>query len=133
MLFSLAGDDDNEPVSVSVDNCNDEYCEVKRSVPANLQLTFKGTEDATALTGDVKAQIAGMWIPFNLDSSKANVCKNLIKGSCPVSEDSEATYILKIDIPRIAPIGTRTTVQVRIFDQKKNIVVCTRFPVKVVN
>lgn len=116
---------------MNVDNCNDEECEVKRSVPAKMQLTFKTIKEATKLSGEAKALVAGSWFPWPLGGS-SDVCKNLIKGSCPIPANSEATYALIITIPNIAPIGFKSVVQIRVTDQDKNVVACTRFPVHVI-
>lgn len=127
----ILGDNDKEAISVKIDNCNDEYCEVKRSTPAKLEITFAPDTDSTELTSAIHAQIAGQWIPWPL-GPQSKVCANLSKGKCPLAANTEATYVVNIKIPIIAPIGTRTVVQVRISDQNKGVAACTRFPVKVV-
>lgn len=127
----ISGDQDPEAILVKVENCNDNYCEVKRSTPANMEITFKTTKEATDLSGTIHAQVGGKWIPWPLGAA-SKVCKNLIKGECPIAENTEATYGVSIKIPIIAPIGTKTVVQVRVSDQDKNVVACTRFPVLVV-
>lgn len=120
-----------EPISVKIDNCNDEYCEVRRSQPAHLALTFKPSIDASTLTSAVSAQFAGRWMPWPL-GAQSKVCDHLANGiKCPVKANQEATYNLDITIPRIAPVGTQTVVQVRIVDTTKSVVACTRIPVLV--
>lgn len=130
-LNFFSGDQDPEAIAVNIDNCNDKYCEVKRSTPAKMELTFKPTKEATNLSGAIHAQIGGTWIPWPLGSA-SKVCNNLVKGECPVAANVEATYGVSIKIPIIAPIGTKTVVQLRVTDQDKNVVACTRFPVLVV-
>lgn len=116
---------------MKVENCNDEYCEVKQGVPARMEITFSPDNQATDLNAAIKAQVAGQWIPWTL-GGQSKVCKFLTKGTCPVEANEEATYGVDIKIPIIAPIGTRTVVQVRLTDQNKEVVACTRFPVLVV-
>lgn len=128
ILFS--GDDETEPIAVFVENCNAQACEVKRNIPAKMQLTFKASKELSKLEGNVQAQVVGIWIPW-LIGSESKVCKNLTKGTCPIPANTEATYGLTITIPGIAPSGTRTIVQVSINDQKNNVIACTRFPVVV--
>lgn len=106
---------------------------MKRGVASKMDLTFKTTEEATKLEGSIKAQIAGIWMSWPIPSKSADVCQNLIKGTCPVPANDEATYSLSFKIPGIAPPGTRTVVQLRVIDQNKKAVACTRFPVLVVS
>ncbi|XP_031616847.1 uncharacterized protein LOC116336836 [Contarinia nasturtii] len=122
---------DPEAVSVHVDNCNDEYCEVKRSTPANMELAFRTVKEATNLSSTVRAQVAGKWFPWPLGSA-SKVCNNLKTGSCPVPANTEATYGFSIKIPIIAPVGSKPLIEIKITDQDKTVVACTRFPVLVV-
>lgn len=127
---TIAGDKDPQAIKISVENCNEEYCEVKRNTPAKMEFTFKPTKQATELTGTVNAQVLGTWIPWPIGAA-GKVCKNLVNGECPVAENTEATYRLNFKIPGIAPVGTKTVVQFRITDQTKATVACVRFPVLV--
>lgn len=115
---------------MNVPNCNNEYCEVKRNVESKMEMKFKTDSAATMLNSQVKAQIAGIWIPWPL-GPQSKVCDHLSQGKCPLSANSEATYSMSMTIPGIAPVGTRTTIEFSILDQSKNVVACTRFPVKV--
>lgn len=130
--FSL-GDEDAEPVTVNAENCNDQFCEVRRGIVSKFEMTFKAITEATKMSSSFKAQIAGTWISWPISGESSDVCKNLIQGKCPVPANSEATYRLNFKIPTIAPIGTRTIVQLRITDQNSKGVACTRFPVLVVS
>lgn len=93
---------------------------------------MKLDSDATSLTAALKAQFAGAWIPWTL-GKQAKVCDNLLNGQkCPVKTGDEITYAPEVSIPRIAPVGTKVLVQIRITDDKRKGVVCTRIPVMVV-
>ncbi|XP_055312704.1 uncharacterized protein LOC129574568 [Sitodiplosis mosellana] len=129
VVFSKC-DQDPEAVKVVIDNCNDNYCEVKRSQPAKMEVTFKTAKQATELTGTIHALINGVWIPWPMGAA-GKVCRNLSKGQCPVAENTEATYAVSIKVPFVAPVGTKTVVQIRISDQDKTVVACTRIPVLV--
>lgn len=131
MMLHFSGGQEPEPAAVILETCSDQVCEVTRNVPAKMELTIKPTTEATKLEGSIHARIAGIWIPW-ITGSESKVCKNLIKGKCPISANSEATYSLSLNIPFIAPVGTKTNVKVRITDQNNNVVACTHFPVIVV-
>lgn len=130
-IFGFSGGQDPEAVSVFVENCNDQYCEVRRNTPAHMELTFQPVNEAKTLNAAVSAQVAGAWFPWPLGSA-SKVCNNLKEGSCPVAANSQATYSFSIKIPGIAPIGTKPLIQIKITDQNKKVVACTRFPVLVV-
>ena len=124
---AISGDQDPEAIKVSVENCNEKHCVVKRSTVAKMEFTFKPTKQATELTGDVSARILGKWIPFKIGAA-GKVCKNLVTGECPVAENTEATYGLNFEVPWYAPVGEKP-VQFRITDQRKHTVACVRFPI----
>lgn len=127
----ITGPDAKAPIDVSVGSCNNEYCEVKRNTPAKIDMTFKSDKEETKLKASVHAQIAGAWIPWPL-GRQSNVCDNLTNGKCPLAAETKATYSFAITIPIIAPVGTRTVVELRLKDQSNDVIACTRFPVLVV-
>lgn len=128
---SILGEQEKEPISVKVENCNENFCEVKRNIPSKMEVTFAPDSEATVLSAAVHAQVAGQWIPWSI-GSQSKVCDNLTKGECPLAPNDQATYELSVKIPIIAPIGLKTIVQIRISDQNKKVAACTRFPVQVV-
>lgn len=104
---------------------------MKRDQPSKMELTFKLAADAASSTAEVKAQLGGTWFPWSLGKD-AKVCDNLLNGKkCPLKQGDEVTYALGITIPKIAPVGAKVLVQIRLTDDKKKGVVCTRFPVLV--
>lgn len=111
-------------------NCNDNYCEVKREQAAELSVGFSLPNDASKLTASIKAHVAGIWVPWTL-GDYSDVCGHLTQGQCPVNNGSEIKYGLRLSIPKIAPVGTKTTVQLSIADEKKRIVSCLRMNVHV--
>lgn len=123
----VSGDQHPEPIEVSVENCNEEYCIVKRKTVAQMEFTFKPTKQATELIGDVSARILGKWFDFKIGAA-GKVCQNLVKGECPVEVNTEATYRLNLEVPFYAPVGKKL-VQFRITDQTKHTVACVRFPI----
>lgn len=131
-LRLYVGVNEPEPVSIKVDNCNDEYCAVKRGVPAHMEMTFAPKTESDNLKASANAKFAGMWMPWSLEK-QANVCNYLSNGvKCPIKAQQKATYYLDFKIPSIAPVGTQTAVQLRIVDSAKSVVACTSFPVTVV-
>lgn len=123
------GDSDAEPTSVKVDNCNDQYCEVKRGSSAKIEMTFKLAADVNALTAEGKGELNGKWVNYSL-GKQAKVCDNLLDGKkCPLKSGDEVTYAAAIAVPKLAPVGTKLLVQLRITDDKKKGVVCARVPV----
>lgn len=104
---------------------------MKRNEASEMEFTFKPDTDATELNGALQAQVLGVWFPWPL-GDQSMVCDSLITGQCPVKADTEATYGISVKIPSIAPAGTKTLVELRITDQAKAVVACTRFPVLVV-
>lgn len=97
-----------------------------------MQLTFESPKEIeSATTAAAHAQFAGSWLPWGL-GEQAKVCNHLTDGAkCPLKPNERVTYDLNINIPRIAPVGTKTVVEIRITDQTKEVIACTRFPVKV--
>lgn len=129
-FFYFIGEEEVEPVEVKVSNCNENFCEVKRGTAANMEMTFKSIHKSTLLEGGVKSLVSGTWMRWPIGAASV-VCNNLHKGVCPVPANTEATYALDIHIPKFAPVGFKTVVQVRITDQDYNVVACTRFSVHV--
>lgn len=131
MKWKTKGKDDPYPADISIDGCTDNYCAVNRDQPASLTIRFASQYNTEKLTASIKAQVAGLWLPWKL-GSQSNVCDNLIEGNCPVESGSGVRYRLNISIPRIAPIGTKTQVELRVQDDKKRTTVCLRVKVLVI-
>lgn len=82
------------------------------------------------MQAEVHALIASIWIPWPMGTA-SKVCKHLTEGNCPLKPNTKAIYEYTMKIPAIAPIGTKTTVELKIRDDDDNVVTCTRFPVLV--
>lgn len=96
-----------------------------------MELTFKPKKTVTTLSGSIHAQVAGMWMPWML-GNQSKVCDNLLNGKkCPVEQDQEVTYKLNITIPRIAPVGTKVLVEIKVTDNTRTSIVCTRVQILV--
>lgn len=93
-----------------------------------MELTFKTDSEATDLRAKVRAQVAGMWLPWPL-GKLSKVCENLTNPKCPLPANTEAKYTFSVKIPSIAPVGTKVVVEYKIVDQNKKNVACTRIPV----
>lgn len=124
----ILGEGQKEPISIDIDNCNDEHCSVKRNEVSKMVITFKTDSEATDLRAKVRAQVAGMWLPWPL-GKLSKVCEHLTNVKCPLPANTEAKYTFAVTIPSIAPVGTKVVVEYKILDQKKNNVACTRIPV----
>lgn len=96
-----------------------------------MQISFQSSTELKSVTASIHAYIFGNWIPWRL-GTKSNVCNHLENGAkCPIKANEKATYVLLMDIPRVAPVGTKTVVQLRLVDNQKAAIACTRFPVLV--
>lgn len=126
--LTTGGNGMKEPVSVQVDNCNEEYCEVKRNFPAKIDITFQSETESTNLNASVRVLVAGIWVPFYL-GGQSKVCDHLSEGKCPLPANTKATFSLGATIPSITPVGAKTVVEVKVVDQTKTAVACTRVPV----
>lgn len=120
-----------KPISIQVDNCNDQYCEVRRGESSAIKLKFRTVTQAIKLKASLKAQIAGFWIGWSL-GKQSNVCKFLENASCPVPANTEAVYSMDFTIPSQAPVGTNTVVKLEIESQDGQLLSCVQFPVVVV-
>lgn len=96
-----------------------------------MKMAFKTKSEATKLKASLQAQIAGLWLNWSL-GKQANVCNHLSNGKCPVAANTEVIYSVDVTIPVIAPVGTRTTIKLKIADQDNKVVSCIQFPVLVV-
>lgn len=129
--FSLIGNNEKEPVSITVEHCNEKNCEVSRDSPSRMEFTFKTEKEAKVLTGKVSAYM-GVWVPYPNLGDASKVCNNLLEGECPVAANTEATYVLQMTAPKSTPIGMSVRVEVRVTDQNKKVLACVRFPIVVV-
>lgn len=96
-----------------------------------MKMTFKTASEATKLKASLQAQIAGIWLNWPL-GKQGNVCNHLSNSKCPVQANTEVIYSVDVTIPVIAPVGTRTTIKLKIADQDNKVVSCIQFPVFVV-
>lgn len=117
---------------MSVQNCdeNAQQCEVQRNKEFDIKMTFEAGEKADNMEATVRALIAGAWIKWPL-GGQSKVCNHLIEGKCPLESGQKATYNFNIKIPLVAPVGTKTVIDVKVADGDDNVVSCTRFPVVV--
>lgn len=104
---------------------------MKRNVAAHMEFSFNSEDQATAVSGAIHAQVAGVWVPWKL-GRQSKVCDFLKKGKCPLAANEEATYGVSIKVPFFAKVGMKVVVRVRLQDQNNKVVACTRFPVVVV-
>lgn len=116
------------PSSISLAECTDQYCIVRRGQTSEIFVTFKPNATLPAATGSVRAYFAGFWTNFPL-GTKANVCKNLSAGKCPIEAGASATYKVGVRIPNGIPADGRVIVEVRVADQQDQSIVCTRISI----
>lgn len=124
------GEQETLPTLVRVQNCTAEFCTVRRNQESSIELEFIPERLCIQVTALVQAYVSGSWYPWSL-GSQSNVCANLLEGRCPLQAGRKATYGMRLTIPRIAPVGTRAQVQLRIVDQQRRPVTCVRINVLV--
>lgn len=121
------------PALVKILNCNsnEEFCEVRRDRPSVADITIKAQRPITRITGKVELFYRNRWWKLNI-GRLANVCNNLIAGSCPVATGAEVTFHGTLSIPKLAQIGMKAPVRIRTTDEKNKVVACVKIMGKVV-
>lgn len=113
-------------MSIDVNNCNDDHCEFRRGESTALTLTFRTTNEAIKLESTLKAKVAFVFV--SVPNGKIDVCEHMLNQKCPVPANTEVIYKVEFVMPSLAPAGTRTTLQLQIADQNKNVVSCVQVP-----
>lgn len=124
------GDEGKLPTTVNVENCSEdsEYCEVQRNKDFKVQLSFGSETERIDLKATIHALIGGKWIKFIM-GSQSKVCEHLTEGQCKLKPNTKATYSFRIKIPIIAPVGSKTVIQLKIADDNDDVVTCVRAPI----
>jgi len=118
-----------EIVSVSVDPCKSEPCQLVRGTSAGITLKFMPTVRSETLKTVVKGHIGFAWIPF--PGVKSEACVNCgVK--CPLVPNVQLSYNYTLDVSSTYP-AIKTVVSWELQGDDSDVdVVCIEFPVELV-
>ncbi|XP_030376385.1 uncharacterized protein LOC115625475 [Scaptodrosophila lebanonensis] len=112
------------PLMVQMDECNELPCDLWKGGESSIAIQFVSTRNAISqLTAKVRLASLGMTIPYDLEESRANVCKNLLYGAyCPLDAGEDVTYQLLLSVAEQQP-ELPTTLEVTVLDAMNSSVV----------
>uniref|UniRef100_A0A182RQ16 MD-2-related lipid-recognition domain-containing protein n=1 Tax=Anopheles funestus TaxID=62324 RepID=A0A182RQ16_ANOFN len=119
------------PASVDVIGCAASPCELQKGKDSTVLVDFKADRQLVSLVPQIQTIFAGATIPFELPDDQKDACKSLIGGMCPVSQDEDVTYQLRIPVLASYPSIT-LTVELKLVDQDDTAVTCFQLAAKVV-
>uniref|UniRef100_A0A182HTR4 MD-2-related lipid-recognition domain-containing protein n=2 Tax=Anopheles arabiensis TaxID=7173 RepID=A0A182HTR4_ANOAR len=91
------------PVSVDVTGCRTTPCELPKGQDAAVLVDFTADRHLTALVPKVHASFGGVTVPFELPDDRKDGCQWLVGGVCPVSQNEDVTYELRLPVLAVYP------------------------------
>ncbi|XP_041764342.1 NPC intracellular cholesterol transporter 2-like [Anopheles merus] len=119
------------PVSVDVTGCRTTPCELPKGQDAAVLVDFTADRHLTALVPKVHASFGGVTVPFELPDDRKDGCQWLVGGMCPVSQDEDVTYELRLPVLAVYP-SMSLTVELQLVDQDNTVATCFQLEAKVV-
>lgn len=95
-----------------------------------MQIDFRSLRSASALRPQVFATALGATIEYNLPPIFHNGCNHLLRGSCPLSVNEDATYSFIFSVTAVYP-PIPVTVELTLFDHENQHVFCSLIDIHV--
>lgn len=120
----------NRPTEVRIAGCTVSPCTITQGTTANMQIDFRSLNAASSLRPVVNAQVGASWVSYPLQPQFHNACSHLVRGSCPLAAQEQATYNFAFSVTPVYP-PIRVNVELSLLDQAGRHVICTVIPVQV--
>ncbi|XP_039443321.1 NPC intracellular cholesterol transporter 2 homolog a-like [Culex pipiens pallens] len=119
------------PSGVDIEGCTKVPCQLVRGQDAVAHVDFTALSEVSKLRPVVLATALGITVPFELPADRQDACEWLEDSRCPLSEQEEARYELRLPVEKsYPPIGV--DVQLQLVDQDGQVVSCFSVEAKVV-
>nr|XP_036674104.1 uncharacterized protein LOC108013886 [Drosophila suzukii] len=116
-----------QPLMVQIDNCDALPCDLWKGTEAKIDIQFVANRNTMKkLTAEVHLTSLGVTIPYDLETSRGNVCSNLLHGAyCPLDAGEDVTYQLLLPVTNNQPeVPTRLEVRLLDSDNGNSVVSC---------
>ncbi|XP_021915174.1 epididymal secretory protein E1-like [Zootermopsis nevadensis] len=128
--FQKCSDKEPPPENLRVSDCTEEPCNFVRGKELIAEVDFVPDHNITELKPNVQAIALGL--PVEYPVPQRNACKSILEKTCPLPQNVQATYVLKIPILSIYP-PVRLTVKFALIDSGTNqVVTCFKISGQVV-
>jgi ML domain len=114
------------PTGMTITGCdiNGDVCRIVRGKDILGKISFVATSDAVSLEPEITAYAFGIRAVYELPADRQIGC-NWIEGTnCPLDRGEFATYNLFMPVIEEYPL-TKLDIEVRMYDQNRNIQFCT--------
>ncbi|KDR21777.1 Epididymal secretory protein E1 [Zootermopsis nevadensis] len=101
MIISPGSDKEPPPENLRVSDCTEEPCNFVRGKELIAEVDFVPDHNITELKPNVQAIALGL--PVEYPVPQRNACKSILEKTCPLPQNVQATYVLKIPILSIYP------------------------------
>lgn len=122
---------DHAGITITGCDPNGEVCRIIRGKDILGKISFIATTDAISLEPEITAYAFGVRAVYELPADRQIGC-NWIEGTfCPLDKGEFATYNLFMPVVEEYPL-TKLDIEVRLYDQNRNIQFCTLIESEVV-
>ncbi len=81
----------------------------------------------SSLKFKLEAFAAGIWIPW---PSPENVCDGLLNTECPLDENEEVSFRVKMSVPKLTP-NLDTIAEAKITNDAGDVILCFRVDIQI--
>lgn len=115
------------PTDITMPGCSGPVCRLPINTAIPVTVTFSSPVHAQSVHSTVAILVRGNWIKVARD---APICPLLTVGRCPLVTASRYAFRHESTIQRV-PVGTRSTMRFRAYNQRNETVTCfqTRFEI----